>query len=107
MSFAGVMVAVAVAAAAFTVFRFFGAFLLGVVAWLLVAIMALSLVAGIEVPASVVVACAVFWAGSQLHTRVRLGQFRSTVLRELEWQLVGRRRPPLRPRPRLHGEEKA
>ncbi len=105
MSLAGVMVAVAVAAAAYTVFRFFGAFLLGAVAWLLVVMMALSLVAGIEVPTSVVVACVVFWAASQLHTWVRLGQLRSTVLREFEWQLVGRHRPPLHPGPRLDGDD--
>ncbi|MFN2505448.1 MAG: hypothetical protein ABR540_14685 [Acidimicrobiales bacterium] len=94
MSLAGLMVTVAVVAAAYTVFRFFGALLLGAIAWFLVGMMALSLVAGIEVPTSVVVAAIVFWVASQLHTRMRLGHFRSTVLSELEWRLLARRANP-------------
>ena len=102
MSLAGLMVTVAAVAAAYTVFRLVGAFLLGAVAWFLVGMMALSLVAGIDVPRSVVVAAIVFWAASQLHTRMRLGHFRSTVLRELEWRLVPRR---ANPQPRLDTED--
>jgi len=69
MSVAGLLVTVAAVAVGLGFLWRFGAFLLAAVAWFLVASMALSLVADIEVPTSAVVLAVLCWAGSQLLTR--------------------------------------
>lgn len=59
-------------------------FLSGAAAWLLVAVMALSLLVGVPVPAGAVVLTTALWLTSQLASRYgRRGDYRSTVLRRL------------------------
>jgi hypothetical protein len=83
MSMAGLLVTVAAVAVGLGLLWRFGAFLLAVVAWFLVATMALSLVADIEVPTSAAVLAVLCWAGSQLLTRARCGYWRSALARAL------------------------
>ncbi len=83
MSMAGLLVTVAAVAVGLGLLWRFGAFLLAVVAWFLVATMALSLVADIEVPTSAAVLAGLCWAGSQLLTRARCGYWRSALARAL------------------------
>ena len=80
---AGLLVTVAAVALGLSVLWRFGAFLLGAVAWFLAATMALSLVAEVEVPTSVVVFAVLCWAGSQVLTRARYGYWRSAAVRAL------------------------
>ena len=100
MSMAGLLVTVAAVAVGLGLLWRFGAFLLAVVAWFLVATMALSLVADIEVPTSAAVLAVLCWAGSQLLTRARCGYWRSAAARAL-----ARRMGPQLVVPPLAGEE--
>jgi hypothetical protein len=83
MSMAGLLVTVVAVAVGLGLLWRFGAFLLAVVAWFLVATMARSLVADIEVPTSAAVLAVLCWAGSQLLTRARCGYWRSALARAL------------------------
>lgn len=58
-------------------------FLTGLGAWVLVAAMALSLLAGIPVPAGVIVMAVTLWLTSQMASRSRSGEWRSTALRRI------------------------
>lgn len=102
MSMAGLLLTVAAVAVGLGFLWWFGAFLLAVVAWFLVATMALSLVAEIEVPTSAAVLAVLCWAGSQLLTRaLRCGYWRSAVARAL----ARRMGPRLDVGPPLAGDE--
>ena len=100
MSMVGLLVTVAAVAVGLSFLWKFGAFLLGAVAWFLVATMALSLVADVEVPTSVVVFAVLCWAGSQVLTRARYGYWRSAAVRAL-----ARRMAPPEPALAPAGEE--
>lgn len=56
------------------------AFLTGALAWVLVAVMALSLAGGVPVPSGVVVLVVALMAVSQIASRSRTGSWRSPVL---------------------------
>jgi len=66
----------------------FGAFLLGGVARFGVTVMALSLVADIEVPTAAVVFAVLCWCGSQVLTRLRYGYWRRAAARAIARRLV-------------------
>lgn len=57
------------------------AFILGVLAWVMVAFVALSLATGTPVPSTFIGAVVAMWLASQAVSRVRKGQWRSAGLR--------------------------
>ncbi len=59
------------------------AFLTGLAAWSALAVVALSVVAGIAVPGAVLLGTAGLWATSQVITRLRRGYWRSAGLARL------------------------
>lgn len=73
---ASVLVAVAALALLWSV----GSMVLRVMAWFLVAVMAVSLVAGIGVPSAALVAAVGCWAGGHAIFRLRNGYWRSYLL---------------------------
>jgi hypothetical protein len=58
-------------------------FLSGLTAWVLLALIALSLAAGVPVPLGAVLATVAFWLISQLASRARWGGWRSPLLQRL------------------------
>lgn len=69
------------ATALFLVFKRVAALALGVLAWAMLAFVGLGLVTGIPAPLGFIVATAIVWFGSQLASRLRVGHWRSSLLR--------------------------
>ena len=71
---------VLVVVAALAVLWSVGSVVLRALAWFLVGVMCLSLVAGIDVPTGAVVAAVAFWLGGHVIHRLRHGYWSSSVL---------------------------
>lgn len=79
MSLAAILVLVAFGVIAWKL----GGFILGALAWFLVAVMALSLLVGEPVPGGVPVVVVALWFGSQVISRAKAGSWRSQGLERL------------------------
>jgi hypothetical protein len=75
-----VLASILVATAALVLLWSVGSVVLRALAWFLVAVMAISLVAGIAVPPGAVVASVACWAGGHSIYRLRHGHWRSHLL---------------------------